>query len=105
MVSQLGAIAAGQVDRPTYITVLLIGPTNTMDQVGGENQNLMQGYSWPDKAELKISANPKVVGGFAGRTSKIFASPGGMDLMMILMVTMMMMVMMTMVMVVSSADL
>ena len=60
MVSQLGAIAAGQVDRPTYITVLLIGPTNTMDQVGGENQNLMQGYSWPDKAELKISANPKV---------------------------------------------
>ena len=60
---------------------------------------------------MKISANPKVVGGFAGRTSKIFASPGGMDLMMILMVTMMMMVMrmmmvmMTMVMVVSSADL
>ena len=66
----------------------------------------------PGQAELKISANPKVVGGLAGRTSKIFASPdGGIDLMMILMVTMMMMVMvmmmvmMTMVMVVSSADL
>ena len=60
----------------------------------------------PGQAELKISANPKVVGGLAGRTSKIFASPdGGIDLMVILMVTMMMMVMMTMVVVVSSADL
>ena len=63
----------------------------------------------PGQAELKISANPKVLLG--GRTSKIFAGPGGIDLMMILMVTMMMMVkmimmvMMTMVMVVSSADL
>ena len=52
MVSQLGAIAAGQVDRPTYITALLIGPTNTMDQVGDENQNLVQGYSWPCKVKL-----------------------------------------------------
>ena len=64
----------------------------------------------PGQAELKISANPKVLlGGLAGRTSKIFASPGGTGVMMILMVTMMvmmlMMVMMTMVMVVSSADL
>ena len=33
MVSQLGAIAAGQVDRPTYIMALLIEPTNTMTKM------------------------------------------------------------------------
>ena len=88
---------------------MLIGPTYTMDQGGDENQNLVKGYS--DQAELKISANPKVSGGLAGRLFCQSCSAMATSLIMMTMikmmmvVIMMMMVVMTMVMVVSSADL